>query len=60
MPWKKALLNASVYLASMAAVFFLLIYTMGVQDHLFGSYQRYYLRKWRLFERVCLGKEAKK
>ena len=60
MPWKKLLINASVFLASMAAVFFLLIHTMGVQEHLFGSYQKYYLQKWRLFERVCLGKEAKK
>lgn len=41
-------------------VFFLLIHTMGVQEHLFGSYQKYYLQKWRLFERVCLGREAKK
>lgn len=60
MSWKKLLINASVFLASMAAVFFLLIHTMGVQEHLFGSYQKYYLQKWRLFERVCLGKEAKK
>ena len=60
MSWKKLLINASVFLASMAAVFFLLIHTMGVQEHLFGSYQKYYLQKWRLFERVCLGREAKK
>ena len=60
MSWKKLLINASVFLASMAAVFFLLIHTMGVQEHLFGSYQKYYLQKWRLLERVCLGREAKK
>lgn len=60
MSWKKLLLNASVFLVITTGVFFLLIHTMGVQEHLFGSYQKYYLQKWRLFERVCLGREAKK
>lgn len=56
----KVLINVSVFFASITSVFFLLIHTMGVQEHLFRSYQKYYLRKWRLLEQVWTGKEAKK
>ena len=60
MPWKKVLLNGTVFLVSMAAVFFLLIHIMGVQTHLFGSYQNYYWKKWLFLEQVFWGKEVKK
>ena len=60
MSWKKVLLNGTVFLVSMAAVFFLLIHIMGVQAHLFGSYQNYYWKKWLFLEQVFWGKEVKK
>ena len=59
MPWKKFLLNTSVFLVITTGVFFLLIYTMGVQEHLFGSYRKYYLQKWRLFEQTYQNKVKK-
>ena len=57
--WKKLLLNGAAVSVSALAAFLLLIFIMGVQNHLFKSYQKYYLARWHSLERVFQRKGAK-
>lgn len=52
--WKKTVLHIAIFLLTLTATLFLLMYTMGVQEHLFQSYRKYYLQKWQLLERLYL------
>lgn len=58
--WKKYIQNAVILCVTSAVTLFILIYAMGLQDHLYRTYLKYYQTRWFFFQKSYLEKGIKK